>query len=220
MDATLISFVFLAASIGFIHTLLGPDHYLPFIALSKAGHWSLRKTLWITLLCGVGHVLSSVVLGGLGISFGWMIGELVAVESHRGEIAGWLLLSFGILYFVWGLKKGIRGGTHHHHFYESSAESKKASSTTPWMLFLIFIFGPCEPLIPVLMYPAVQKDTLTLLMVVVVFAIVTLSTMATIVLVGYQGLSFVKLHVLERWTHALAGGAISIVAAGMVFAGW
>ena len=25
-----------AISIGFIHTLLGPDHYLPFIVLSKA----------------------------------------------------------------------------------------------------------------------------------------------------------------------------------------
>ena len=47
-----------AASIGFIHTLIGPDHYLPFIMMSKARGWSVAKTLWITLACGVGHLLS------------------------------------------------------------------------------------------------------------------------------------------------------------------
>ena len=34
-----------AASIGFIHTLLGPDHYLPFVAMSAARGWSSRRTL-------------------------------------------------------------------------------------------------------------------------------------------------------------------------------
>ena len=52
-----------AISIGFFHTLLGPDHYLPFIVLSQARNWSLKKTMIITFLCGLGHVLSSVILG-------------------------------------------------------------------------------------------------------------------------------------------------------------
>jgi len=46
-----------AASIGFFHTLFGPDHYLPFIVMSKSGNWSLRKTTLITFICGIGHVL-------------------------------------------------------------------------------------------------------------------------------------------------------------------
>ena len=29
-----------AASIGFFHTLFGPDHYLPFIVMAKANNWS------------------------------------------------------------------------------------------------------------------------------------------------------------------------------------
>ena len=33
-----------ASTIGFIHTLIGPDHYLPFIVLSKARNWSTKKT--------------------------------------------------------------------------------------------------------------------------------------------------------------------------------
>ena len=60
-----------AASIALIHTLLGPDHYLPFIVMARARRWSMRKTACVTLLCGAGHVLSSVLLGGVGIAAGF-----------------------------------------------------------------------------------------------------------------------------------------------------
>ena len=52
-----------AASIAFLHTLLGPDHYVVFTAMGKARSWSLARTLRITFLCGLGHVLSSVLIG-------------------------------------------------------------------------------------------------------------------------------------------------------------
>jgi hypothetical protein len=45
-----------AAVIALIHTVLGPDHYLPFIAMAKARDWSLQTTIRVTLACypGVG----------------------------------------------------------------------------------------------------------------------------------------------------------------------
>ncbi|MCG8377516.1 MAG: hypothetical protein MI702_13655, partial [Chlorobiales bacterium] len=51
-----------AASIGFFHTLFGPDHYLPFIMIGKARQWKISKILGLTVICGVGHILSSVVV--------------------------------------------------------------------------------------------------------------------------------------------------------------
>lgn len=59
-----------AVSIGFIHTVFGPDHYLPFIVISKARKWSLLKTIFVTTLCGMGHILGSIVLGFIGIALG------------------------------------------------------------------------------------------------------------------------------------------------------
>ena len=56
-----------AAAIAFLHTILGPDHYLPFVAMSKARGWGMAKALRITLLCGVGHLAGSVLLGAAGI---------------------------------------------------------------------------------------------------------------------------------------------------------
>jgi nickel/cobalt exporter len=72
-----------AASIGFFHTLFGPDHYLPFIMMSRAKKWSLTKTAWITVLCGIGHVGSSVVLGAIGIILGIAVSKKVFSRSCR-----------------------------------------------------------------------------------------------------------------------------------------
>jgi nickel/cobalt transporter (NicO) family protein len=98
-----------AASIGLFHTLMGPDHYLPFIVMARARKWSLLKTTLITVLCGAGHVLSSIILGVIGIVLGISIRRLELVESFRGGLASWILIAFGVGYFLgqisclWGI---------------------------------------------------------------------------------------------------------------------
>ena len=70
-----------AGSIGFIHTLMGPDHYLPFVAIAKARSWRLGRTLLFTVICGLGHVLGSVVLGVVGICAGLAVTQMEAFEG-------------------------------------------------------------------------------------------------------------------------------------------
>ncbi|MFZ4455995.1 MAG: sulfite exporter TauE/SafE family protein [Bacteroidales bacterium] len=233
MNTQLIILGLTAASLGFFHTLFGPDHYLPFVVLSKARKWSRAKTLWITALCGIGHVGSSVLIGFVGIAIGVELSKLEYFESFRGHIAGWLLIGFGLLYALWGLKKAFKnkphthshfhfdGRTHTHvhthfeehtHFHSSVNEEYggkiKYKTLTPWLLFVIFVFGPCEPLIPLLMFPALQHSPLGVISVTFVFSIVTISTMLAVVLAMTRGLEFIKMEKFERYTHALAGGAI------------
>jgi hypothetical protein len=57
-----------AASIGFFHTLTGPDHYLPFIVMSEAGNWNTGQTLRITFLCGLGHEWQAICQVGFNNS--------------------------------------------------------------------------------------------------------------------------------------------------------
>jgi hypothetical protein len=47
-------------------------------------------------------------------------------------------------------------------------------NVTPWALFIIFILGPCEALIPLFMYPAAQNSNGVVIMVAIVFGLVTL----------------------------------------------
>ena len=76
------------------------------------------KTLWITVLCGVGHVGSSVLLGFIGIALGMAVTKLVVVESFRGNLAAWALIAFGLVYFVWGMRRAWKNKPHQHsHFH-------------------------------------------------------------------------------------------------------
>lgn len=114
MTTEIKALIIMAASIGFFHTLLGPDHYLPFVMLSWARKWSGLKTAVITLLCGLGHIGSSVVLGLIGVSVGIAVNKLEFVEGFRGNVAAWLLIAFGLAYLAWGLRRAYRSQPHEH----------------------------------------------------------------------------------------------------------
>lgn len=114
MTGSLLALAGTALTIGVTHTVLGPDHYLPFVALSASRGWSRTRTLVITGLCGVGHVLGSVVLGAVGLLAGVVLGKLEAFEAVRGDLAATLLLAFGVAYMLWGLWRYWRPAGHHH----------------------------------------------------------------------------------------------------------
>lgn len=216
MNNELTALYITAASIGFIHTVFGPDHYLPFIVMARARKWSMAKTALITFLCGLGHIMSSVVLGIVGIVMGIGVMKLEAFEAFRGNLAGWALITFGFVYFVWGLHRILRNKPHTHLHVEDE-EGKK--NITPWVLFTIFVLGPCEPLIPILMYPAAKNSVMGLVWVTAIFGSVTIMTMFTIVMISALGVNLIPLRRLERYTHALAGGTICLCGVAIQFLG-
>jgi len=225
-----------ASSIGFIHTILGPDHYIPFIVMSKARNWSSTKTIFVTMLCGLGHVLGSIVLGFIGVFLGIVIFKLESLESFRGDLAGWLLLAFGFVYFLWGIRHAFRKKNHEHLHHHDRGEihshshdhlghhshvhtSEDKSSLTPWVLFTIFVLGPCEPLIPLIMYPAAKSNVFAVAGVALVFGLTTILTMLACVMAGFYGFSKVSFPQLEKYSHSLAGFAIFLCGVAIKFLG-
>ncbi len=221
-----------AASIAFLHTILGPDHYVVFAAMGKAQGWSLAKTLRVTFLCGTGHVLSSVVIGGVGIMLGAQLVSVTAIEGVRASLAGWALLAFGLMYFAWGLRKAGRGYSHSHiHAHEglvhdhehdhrsdhSHVHEETGKSITPWAMFIIFVLGPCEALIPLFMYPAARQSTSLVFAVAIVFGLVTLITMLAAVFL--TTVSIRKMPSLGRWEHAAAGASVAACGAAISLMG-
>jgi sulfite exporter TauE/SafE len=204
--------------------------------MARSRKWSLVKTIFITTLCGAGHVLSSIILGIIGIALGISINKLGAIESFRGGIAAWLIIAFGIGYFVWGLFRARRNRPHvHWHAHEDMSsqihkhthskdhlhvhKGESAKNLTPWILFTIFVFGPCEPLIPLLMYPAAKSSIFGLVLVTIVFSVVTIMTMLSIVIFLSLGANLLPIGRLERYTHALAGATICICGIAIKFLG-
>ena len=211
-----------AVSLAFVHTLVGVDHYIPFIVLSQANGWSAKKTMLVVFICGIGHVLSSILLGFAGIAMSAGVSGLVDIESIRGELATYFLIAFGFVYTIYGIRRAVKNKTHRHitpdghtiihahleHGSEHEHGKNKKSTNVFWALFILFVLGPCEPLIPILMYPAATHNTFALVSVTVSFGICTIATMLVAVFMGLKGIRLFKFEKVERYSHMLAGSAI------------
>jgi ABC-type nickel/cobalt efflux system permease component RcnA len=222
-----------AASVAFVHTLSGPDHYLPFVAMARAGDWSRRRTLWITVCCGLGHVASSILLAALGVLAFRGVDSLLQLEDARGNLAAWGLILFGMLYAAWGLRRARRGHPHEHHHVHADGtvhahphrhegghlHAHGTRRLTPWVLFLIFALGPCEPLIPMLMYASTEAGSLAALGVAAIFSLVTVATMAVVVLLALAGAQRLQFPGMERYAHVFAGMAVMACGLAIRFLG-
>jgi len=214
------------AAVAVAHTLLGPDHYLPFVAMARARRWPRAKTIRITLLCGLGHVAGSVLLGFVGVGLGLSLASLSEFESLRGSLAAWALIMFGLVYAAWGIRAATRnerhshwhahtdGSSHHHehghhtghvHVHERGA----FGGVTGWALFAALALGPCEPLLPMMLYPAAAGSPAQIAAVVAVFAAFTLATMVGAVLLATAGVDRVGPLRGARFAHVIAGLLVS-----------
>jgi FtsH-binding integral membrane protein len=234
MDALSLTLLLTAAGVAVTHTLLGPDHYLPFIMLARARAWSIGRTLAVTVACGVGHVMSSLALGLLGSVGGVALGRIEQIEEQRGNLAAWVLVSIGLAYGLWGARQAIRQRTQlaahphgdHVHLHahgtlghDHGSEAHTQSSTTFWALFIAFVLGPCEPLIPLFLVPASRGRWDVAIAAAVVFGVVTIATMVVVTLLGVLGIRQLPLGPLARWSHAVAGSMIALSGAGILVLG-
>ncbi|MCL2105351.1 MAG: hypothetical protein FWH21_09985 [Kiritimatiellaeota bacterium] len=227
-----------AAVAAFVHTLIGPDHYLPFIALAKCRNWRMGKTLLWTFVCGIGHIVSALLIAVVFYAFGkWLTkAHFELLETYRGDLAAWLLMVLGAAYLIWGLHAAFRARPHTHtHQHEDGEvhthqhrhtctrhrhwhERPDTAKALPWILFIIFAFGPCEALWPLLTGAAIVGTT-CLIVSTLVFSAVTILTMLVTVGLTLRGIRLLKFTFLERYAHAIAGLTILLCGIAIAFLG-
>jgi len=289
MNSTLFALACSAVSISFIHTATGPDHYLPFIVLSRSRRWSRIKTILLTTACGFGHVFSSLIIGALGLILGWQLNHFSWFQDLRGNISGWALLLFGLAYLFYGLYQAKKSRPHKHfsvvdgevymhqhghqikrhlhtdakssghvqhthlnaakdhghdHCHEASkdggytqqavhvhslgntvgkeqAHTENNIKVTPYILFMIFVMGPSEPLTPLLFYSGLNRSVAESLALIIPFSLTTVATMLGMVMLGRFGYTNLFSNVkLERYMSAISGAVVAACGFGMVFLGW
>lgn len=162
----------------------------------------------VSFLGGLGHVGSSFILGAIGIILGMGLARLEGLESFRGNIAGFLLIGFGVAYALWGLKH-----LKDHHFHPSKGEM-----VTLWTLMAIFVFGPCEPLIP-LMFLAIQYGWYGIWLTTLSFSVITVFMVVAQSMLAFLGFNLLPQRAIERWSHVMAGGVIALTGLAVTFLG-
>jgi len=212
------SVVLIIISLTCLHICTGPDHYLPFIALSKSRKWGVGKTIFWTALCGVAHIASSVIISGIVMALGWGFSKVSWLNSFRGNLAGLSLIILGLVYTVWGFWQIRRNKAHKHfetsdngdlyvfeHKHVEAIVATQKHQVTPWVMFVIFALAPNEPMIPLLSVLCIGSNVWAIVSFITVYVVATIATMLLMLLLGFYGLALFKSSWLEKYMQPISG---------------
>ncbi|HYK00369.1 MAG TPA: hypothetical protein VE974_01345 [Thermoanaerobaculia bacterium] len=186
-----------AATVGALHTL-APDHWMPFAALARARNWTPARAVRTTAICGLGHVTVSAILGIAALSVGLGVAELIG--GKLATLAPALLMLFGTVYMLWGLRP-------HRHRHEKRG-------ATEWSLFVLFSSDPCVALIP-LIIAASGRSWTHIAAVIVAYELGTIASMSILVVTAHAGARAIRFHLFDHYGDAIAGGLIVTVGAAV-----
>lgn len=173
--------------ISLLHALI-PNHWLPVLAIGKKEGWTLGETSRITLISGLSHVVSTVIIGLL---LG-LIGEELAehLDDFTHVIAPSILILLG-LYF-------IRQHYKHHHFQvEKKNLEKKTKSSIITALVIAMFLSPCLE-IEAYFLLAGTKGWYMMALIAIMYSVITIAGMLIWVRIVYKGLLKLNWH---KWEH-------------------
>ena len=100
------------------------------------------------------------------------------------------------------------------------AQKTSFSRCTPFALFIFFILGPCEPLIPLMSLGSENTEIFSSILVVSAFCGTTVLTMLLCVMFFYYGISRFSLFMkFENYMHAATGLIIFLCGSAIQFLG-
>ena len=165
------------------------------------------------MLCGFGHVTTSVLFGLVALLLGL---ELVQTFGRRLESWGGLLLvGFGLVYGLWGLRRAA-GGRLHGHVHRHYDHVHDAA--TPWTLFLLACADPCVAVMPMIV-AAAPLGAGAVAGVAVIYEVATIATMTGLVLLSWRGAMRFRAGWVDRYGDAAAGGLIAVLGVFLIVVG-
>ncbi|SHL32460.1 hypothetical protein [Hymenobacter psychrotolerans] len=183
-----------------------PNHWAPVLAVARAERWPLRRAVGVTLVAGLAHVLSTVLLGlGLGL-LGW---RLSAQFSHlaRGAAPA-LLVLIGVLY-------ALSGPGHTH---PDPAAARPRGRVVLGLAATMFL-APCLE-IQTFFLAAGTHGPAALALLMGVYLLASVSAMCALVALAHRGLGRLNLDGLAHHERRLTGAVLVLVGLASFFVDW
>lgn len=121
-----------AGTVAILHSIL-PDHWVPLAVIARTQRWSIPHVVRVTFLASLGHVMASLILGGIIALIGLQFQK--EIDIQQGHIVGGVLLLTGIIFLIWGLvghgphgHSHAEGHTHDHNHAEGHTHYDKQSA--------------------------------------------------------------------------------------------
>ena len=109
MHTSLLLLLTAAAVVAILHSIL-PDHWVPLAVVARTQRWGLLHVTRVSALASVGHVVTSLLLGGFIALIGLQFQR--QLDTQQGHIIGTILILTGIGFLIWGLVGGGHGHSH------------------------------------------------------------------------------------------------------------
>src|SRR5215472_14784491 len=101
MHSTSLLLLLVAAGVvAILHSIM-PDHWVPLAVIARTQRWSMLHVMRVTLLASLGHVITSLILGGIIAWIGLQFQH--EIETQQGHIVGAVLVLTGVIFLTWGL---------------------------------------------------------------------------------------------------------------------
>ena len=193
-----------------IHALI-PNHWLPLIVVGKTEKWTQNQTLWATVITGVAHTLSTIIIGIVVGLIGYKLAAKYSVISEY--IAPGILVVLGAIYILRDLK------SHHHHTHELRPLVNEPGQTkSRWIailtsLSIAMFLTPCIE-IEAYYFQAGTIGWMGIFIVSAVYLLTTVVIMLLLVYLGMRGVKTFKSHFLEHHEKSISG--VVLVALGVL----
>jgi len=185
-----------------LHALI-PSHWLPVVAIGRRENWSYTTTLKITVLAGLAHAVSTVMIGIIVAIVGQQLSKQVSLFTTY--IAPVILVVIGLYY--------IYQHSRHKHFHvHTHAESIPAGKVV-WGLTTAMFLSPCLEIEAYFLVAGGMGWTMVVT-IAVLYTIVTVLGMIVWVSLIYRGLSKLNWHSFEHSSGIITG--LTLIVTGIV----
>ncbi|MCX7811013.1 MAG: hypothetical protein N2247_08885 [Leptospiraceae bacterium] len=175
-----------------------PNHWLPFIALSRAEKWSTKKLLMIISIGAIFHSLSTAILGFFISYFGYYISSISQLEKI---LPTFFMVFLGMIYLI----------IDHQEHYNDPLKKKSINPIfSVMLLYLGMFFSPCLEIEAI--YFSVGRYGLTsFVLISLIYTIITLVSMLTFSYLAYKGLLKYFPKILEKYEKRMIGLVLIIL---------
>jgi len=180
------------------------------LAISKAEGWSHGETLWVALLAGISHSLSTILIG---FTVGFIGVKLYSTYNIIGRfVAPTILFVLGCAYIVIDLK-----ASHYHNDLMKAKTNLQGSKFKVLISLCIIMFlSPCIE-IEAYYFIAGKMGWFGIILVSIIYFIITCLGMLLLVNLSYKGMERVRCHYLEYHEKRVTGIVLLILGISELF---
>jgi putative Mn2+ efflux pump MntP len=180
-------------ALSLLHAII-PNHWLPILAIAKKEKWSMGQTTRVTVIAGLSHAVSTVLIGLVLAFLGSTLSS--AIESFTSYIAPALLISLGVFY--------IYQHSRHHHFHMHGHPEENSHNKIVFSLASSMFLSPCFEIEPYFLIAGSQGFLFALLLA-SLYTLVTVTGMVAWVRITYKGLLKLNWHAIEHNAGIITG---------------